>query len=493
MLNRLHAVFSRFLSSVYLKIFASFLATCVLFFIALALFWNNIFNDMFYKDKRELLQARAGDVELALKQMQEGSIFSRELRFALRFIARGINGEIWIAGEGGTILYGSEPDVEGKLIPKRFDDNFAKALRSKSDYFIGHLRDAGPSMDESYLTYFVRVKQNNQSYTIFLHARVEDIRDAVTVVRYYIWVPLLFSLVAVGLILFILSRRLSRPLRHMNEAALALASGDFSAKVPVSGNDEIGQLAHSFNFMIDQLQHWEDTRQDFLTNVSHELRSPLTTLRGMIAALNDKIIPEPRIPHYLQICDREVQRLQRLVGDLLDLARIQNGAGAFHTSRIDAVRTAQDVIDLLAPAIAEKGLKLHVWVPDESTPPAHVQLDSDRYAQVLNNLLYNAMQFSPADGSITVWMGVSNGKFTVRVRDTGIGMSAEEQKRIWERFYKADPSRGARTEGTGLGLTIVKHLVEAMGGSIEVYSEPGNGSEFTVRFPLLRGNAAAEE
>lgn len=485
---------SRLLSSVYLKIFVSFLATCVLFFIGLALFWNNIFNDMFYKDKKALLQARAGDVGLALKQLQEGTIYSRELRFALRFIARGINGEIWIVDPNGTVVYSSEPDVEGKIVPRGFDDNFAQALKRKSDFFLGHLRDVGPGKDENYLTYYTRMKQNNQTYTVFLHGRVEDIRDAITVVRYNIWVPLLFSLAAVAIILYTLSRRLSRPLRQMNEAALALANGDFAAKVPITGNDEVGQLAHSFNFMVDQLQQWEDTRQDFLTNVSHELRSPLTTLRGMIAALNDKIIPEAKIPHYLQICDREVQRLQRLVGDLLDLARIQNGADVFHMGRIDAVRTAQDVIDLLAPAIAEKGLQLHVWVPDETAPVTYVQLDPDRYAQILNNLLYNAMQFSPAGSSITVWIGVSAGKFTVRIRDTGIGMSEEEMKRIWDRFYKADPSRsGTRSEGTGLGLTIVKHLVSGMGGTIEVKSWPGEGSEFCVRFPLARTAALKGE
>lgn len=241
--------------------------------------------------------------------------------------------------------------------------------------------------------------------------------------------------------------------------------------------------------MVEQLQQWEDTRQEFLANVSHELRSPLTTLRGLILAMNDKVIPDHKLPHYLKICDQEVQRLQRLVSELLDLAKIQNSSASFHIRPVDVVRLTKQTVDVLAPSMLEKGVRLEVWLPEDEDGREEklvARLDPDRYAQIVNNLLYNAMQFTPAGQRITVRVGMAADAVTLQVADEGIGMTPEELSRIWDRFYKADPSRGHGTEGTGLGLTIVRHLVLGMSGTIAVDSRVGEGTSFTIRFPLYR-------
>jgi signal transduction histidine kinase len=326
---------------------------------------------------------------------------------------------------------------------------------------------------------------NNQQTIVFLHTPVDDINKIISTVRINIGLPLLFSLFAVGIILFTLSRKLTGPLQQMNKAALSVAEGDFLTRVNITSNDEIGQLANSFNFMAEQLKHWEETRQEFLTNISHELRSPLTILRGLIVGMNDKVISVEEQPRYLEICDQEVQRLQRLVNELLDLARIQNQMDVFELVPINIIEKSKNVIDFIAPVIEDHGLRLEVWIPFDYSVPPLVELDADRYAQILHNLIYNAIQFTPSGNKIKITLRVEDKQFRIIIQDEGSGMSEEEMSRMWERFYKADLSRGNPSEGTGLGLTIVRHLVLGMNGTISVKSVLGQGSEFTVSFPML--------
>ncbi|SFL85074.1 Signal transduction histidine kinase [Paenibacillus sp. 1_12] len=469
-------------SSFYIKIFLTFLVTCILFFVGLALFWNYYFTDLFYKDKKEMLSSRFGEVAKLLPSIQEGTISTREMRFGVRIIARSINGQIWLVDSSGMILNGSS-EREGTLIPKVVDTMFIDGLKGQSGFVAGEYK-LDVRERSGTLTYYAPSQLNGKPIVIFLNVPAIEVSEALAAVRWNIVVPLLFSLLTVGLILYMLSRKLAGPLQQMNRAALELAGGDFTVRVPVTSKDEVGELASSFNFMVDQLVNWEDARQEFLANVSHELRSPLTSLRGLIIAMNDKIIPEEKYGHYLKICDYEVQRLQRLVNDLLDLARIQNGMDVFLTYPMDIVGKTREVLDLIKPTLADKKISLLEQLPDETYHPIVSDLDDDRFAQILQNLLHNAIQFTPSGGTITVCVCEEEGHGTIYILDTGIGISGDELQRIWERFYKAEHSRISRSEGTGLGLTIVKHLVNGMKGTIEVASEVGVGTEFKLSFPL---------
>jgi signal transduction histidine kinase len=364
------------------------------------------------------------------------------------------------------------------------DALFADGLNGHSGTRIGTLFSDSKN-EGSTMTYYTPTQWNGQSVIVFLHTPVVEISEAIAAVRLNILVPLLFSLLAVGLILFNLSRRIAGPLQQMNRAALDFAQGDFSSRVSIRSNDEIGQLAKSFNYMVDQLVEWEDARQEFLANVSHELRSPLTTLRGFIVAMNDKLIEEDKYPHYLRICDGEVQRLQRLVTDLLDLARIQNGVDVFRTRPVALRDIVDETVELLRETVMEKELTLTLSDLNAEEELVEAEVDPDRFSQILQNLVYNAIQFTPPGGSITIMVGKDQGKAMVAVEDTGVGMTEEEQQRVWDRFYKGGVLRGIRTEGTGLGLTIVKHLVTGMKGAIRLESFPGTGTRFTVTFPLF--------
>ncbi|MDQ1909314.1 HAMP domain-containing sensor histidine kinase [Paenibacillus sp. GD4] len=474
----------RLLGSLYIKMFLSFLATCVLFFAGLAFFWNDYFTDFFYKDKKAMLTARAAEVGRLLASVQDGSVTAKELRFGMRIIARGINGTAWLVDTKGTLLYGSS-EKEGTAIPKAMEPLLLDGLKGHTA-FVADQYPFGSGSKEGLLTYYAPAQHQGQPIVIMLQVPAYEINEAIKAVRWNILSPLLFSLVAVGLILYVLSRKLTGPLQQMNKAALEVAGGEFTTRVPISTDDEVGELARSFNFMIDQLEEWEGTRQEFLTNVSHELRSPLTTLRGLILAMKDRVIPEDKYSHYLEICEHEVQRLQRLVSDLLDLARIQNGIDVFRTRPVVLKEKVSEVLELMNKPIADKGLQLVTTLPSEGREPLSAELDPDRFAQILQNLLYNAVQFTPAGGRIQVELTSDDGHTALlKVRDTGVGMSEEELHRIWDRFYKAEHSRVSRSDGTGLGLTIVKHLVGGMKGTISVESEIGKGTEFTVAFPTI--------
>jgi signal transduction histidine kinase len=472
--------------SLYLKIFLSFLATCVLFFVGLGLFWNYYFTDLYYQDKKVLLQSRYTEVTRLLSSFQDGSISTRELRITIRLVARSINGQVLLADAKGNVMNGSS-FMEGNPLPKFMDAIFIDGMKGKSGFEM--TLPQGPDNNRmNMFAYYAPFQLNGQPIVVFLQVPAGDISEAISAVRLNILVPLLFSLLAVGVILYIISRKLAKPLQQMNRAALELASGDFSTRVPVTTLDEVGQLASSFNFMVDQLENWEGSRQEFLANVSHELRSPLTTLRGFIIAMNDRIIPEEKYSHYLQLCDFEVQRLQRLVSDLLDLARIQNGVDSFRLQPVKIRERLEAVLELLKNPIEQHGLGLQVIVPALEFDPIWVYLDPDRFAQIVQNLIYNAIQFTPPGGSITIALDVNESEAVLYIRDTGVGMPTEELSRIWDRFYKADESRTMRTDGgtgTGLGLTIVKHLINGMHGTIEVRSRVGEGTEFRLVFPRM--------
>ena len=471
----------RWYRSFYIKIFLSFLATCILFFIGLALFWNSYFTDLLYKDKKDLLSSRMAEVTKLLPSVADGTISTRELRFGIRIIARSINGQVWLIDAKGNVLNGSS-EREGTVIPSAMDSLFIEGLKGQTGFVAGQYKfEHRPR--EGILTYYAPAQMNGQPIVVFLNVPILEVSEALATVRWNIIVPLVFSLIAVAIILFILSRKLAGPLQQMNRAALEVAGGDFSTRVPVTSEDEVGELAKSFNFMVDQLVQWEDARQEFLANVSHELRSPLTTLRGFIIAMNDKVIPVEKYDHYLKICDNEVQRLQRLVNDLLDLARIQNGSDVFQTRPISLNEVLGHVLTLMKSPIHEKQLVLHELIPYKEEP-VMVELDTDRFIQVMQNLIYNAIQFTPSGGIITVEMYKEGDQAVIWVRDTGIGMEQEELHRIWDRFYKVEHSRTSVSGGTGLGLTIVKHLVSGMKGSISVTSRPGAGTDFKLTFPL---------
>lgn len=274
-------------------------------------------------------------------------------------------------------------------------------------------------------------------------------------------------------------RQLTTPLTEISEAATRFGEGDFSARVRVSGEDEMSALADSFNKMADSLSEFENFRRSFVANVSHELRTPMTTIGGYVDGILDGTIPPERQEHYLGIVSSEIKRLSRLTTSQLNVSRIEEGNFKLSLGNFNSWDVMLSVLYSAESRIVEKKIK----ITDMFVKPRFVTVDNDMLYQIYYNLLDNAIKFTPEGGTITITIeqtGEKNADTVTRIRNTGAGIPASELPSIFGRFYKTDKSRSLDRTGTGLGLYIVKTLVSRLGGKITVESIEGEYTEFAL-------------
>ena len=287
------------------------------------------------------------------------------------------------------------------------------------------------------------------------------------------------GLVIAALLAWLVNRGIVSALGRLQAAAQAVATGDYHERVPVRGPDEIRDVARAFNHMAEQVQATQVAQQDFLANVSHDLRTPLTSIQGFSQAIIDGTSQDPA--HHARIIYDEAGRLNRLVGELLDLARISAGRLSMRHGRLNLAPIARNVAERLSIKAANKGLHL----VQDIQPVPDMAGDGDRLAQVLTNLVDNAIKFTPEGGTVRISVTPTGGGIQVAVSDTGQGIPPEDLPRIFERFYQVDKARGPR-RGTGLGLAITAEIVHAHGGRIRADSGGlGKGTTFTLWFPAL--------
>ena len=299
-----------------------------------------------------------------------------------------------------------------------------------------------------------------------------------------LWSPYVWGLfIAAGaggllaaLAAFLVARRISRPIDRIAQAARTLTGGTHPEPVPVEGAAEIATLAVSFNALVEQLQRAQEAERNFLLSVSHELKTPLTAIRGYAEAVEDGAI-DPR--EAAATVTAEARRLERLVKDLLDLARMNRTDFSVHNAEIDLAEVVEDAVRRYQQAAAEFGVMLHAV----TTGPAPAIADADRVLQVVSNLVENALRMTPAGGQVRVVAAPG----ILRVEDTGPGLDAGDRERAFERFYLHERYGRERPVGTGLGLAIVKELTQAMGGSVAVESQAGYLTVFTVRLGVPVG------
>ncbi|RME86606.1 MAG: HAMP domain-containing protein [Anaerolineae bacterium] len=293
-----------------------------------------------------------------------------------------------------------------------------------------------------------------------------------------LWAALAAGLAALSVSVF-LSRRVVAPVHAMMAASKRIAAGHYDERVPETGQDELGQLAHSFNRMAAQLEQVEQMRRRLIGDVAHELRTPLTAIKGSMEGLIDGVLPATT-ETYHQIY-QEAERLNRLVDDLQELSRVEAGAYELNLHAADLHILVGTVVKRLRRAFEEKNIRLTIDLPPNLPP---VSADDDRIIQVLTNLLDNARRYTPSGGTVTLRAVQSGKEVRITVQDTGIGIPPEHLPHIFDRFYRVDASRSRRAGGSGIGLTIARHLVEAHGGRIWVESEVGKGSAFTFTLPI---------
>jgi signal transduction histidine kinase len=274
------------------------------------------------------------------------------------------------------------------------------------------------------------------------------------------------------------------PLAHMAAASKAVAEGDFDQQLPLKGPQEVRSLAQSFNEMVKNVQSSWKAQRDFVANVSHELKTPLTSIQGFAQAILDGTAAEAESQQRaVQVIYDESDRLRRLVEDLLDLARLDAGQVVFEKQSVDMNALLEGVVEKLSIRAAEKSVRIETRLPKL---PSLIG-DGDRLAQVFTNLIDNAIKHTPGGEKVSLKGEVEGGWVTLHVDDHGEGIPPDELSRIFERFYQLDKARaGGRERGVGLGLAITREIVQIHGGRVVAQSVVGRGSRFSVQLPIVR-------
>jgi len=293
----------------------------------------------------------------------------------------------------------------------------------------------------------------------------------------------MWIMIAMLIAIYFISERLIGPLRSMRKAAKEFAVGHYDARVDVIGHDEVAELANSFNNMADSIEKNEMMRRTFLANISHDLRTPMTTISGFIDGIIDGVIPQDKHNYYLSVIASEVRRLSRLVNSLLDITRIQAGERKFEMKEFDICEMARRILITFEQKIEEKNLDVE-FECDEDHMLATA--DSDAIHQILYNICDNAVKFSKEKGRLRLSVRYYDKKITVSVYNEGEGILKEDLPYVFDRFYKADKSRGLDKSGVGLGMYISKTIIEAHGEKIWAQSESGEYCEFSFTLKRAR-------
>ncbi|PEJ19846.1 two-component sensor histidine kinase, partial [Bacillus toyonensis] len=273
---------------------------------------------------------------------------------------------------------------------------------------------------------------------------------------------------------------ITKPLSQMERVANHFATGDFSERITISSEDEIGRLGKAFNKMAHSLETEDVKRKEFLANVSHELRTPLSYIKGYSEAILDGVAKGPQQEKVTQLIHKEADRMQRLVHDLLDLAQLEGEHFPLKKQPIVFSQLIEDVLDTYELKFIEKKLRISTNL----NPEIIVMIDEDRMQQVLHNVLDNAIRYTNQNGNIIITLEQIDDYCELKIKDTGIGIDAEHLENLGERFYRVDKARSRQHGGTGLGLAIVRQIVHIHDGEWKIESEKGKGTTVFIKLKI---------
>ena len=368
-----------------------------------------------------------------------------------------------------------DTDPESSLILIRIR---AKTLISNESYISGFLRD-----NHFKVWLFAGYKLADGNWLVATEIRPKLV--LFSVLKDEVFGPLILtgagSMLLAIFIAWLMALQISSPLRKLAKATQMVAAGHYP-QLQENGPQEVHQLAHAFNQMTRQVQESQQSQRDFLANVSHELKTPLTSIQGFAQAIQDGAVQDPEaLQHAAGVISSEAARMHRLVMDLLALTRLESGTADLVEEPLNLNILLKSVLDKFSLQADKAEVNLAV----ELDPLPDIVGDGDRLAQVFSNLIDNALKYSSPGGTVTLWAKLEDGNALISVADEGIGIDPEEQKRIFERFYQVDRARkGGAGRGVGLGLAIAQQIILAHHGELRLKSAPGKGSTFIVRLPV---------
>lgn len=472
-------LFSKYLQISLAIVLVSFLILGVMLVFFVARYSEN--------DKRELLTENAHSVADLISDTS--TLVDNNLRLGqfdllqtvMATISRSINASIFISNNLGDTQLCSEGERcmhNGFRVP----ESIMKSALS-GEYF--ETSNLGGLYKNNYYTVGVPIIVNSGGQNIavgvaFVSSEASSISEFTANITKIFFFAAIATFAIVFCMVGLYTYNMVRPLRQMAQAAKSFGAGDFSSRVPVTSQDEIGQLAIAFNNMADSLATSEGTRRSFIANVSHELKTPMTTIAGFIDGILDGTIPPQRQSYYLKIVSTEVRRLSRLVQSMLALSRIDSGELRMNKQRFDLTNILISTLLTFEQKIGDRNIRVEGL---EETETVFVDGDPDMIHQVVYNLIENAVKFTNEGGYIRLNLTDGPERTSLEICNSGQGIQPDELPHIFERFYKTDKSRSKDKNGMGLGLYIVKTILRLHGGDITAASETGSYCSFTLWLP----------
>lgn len=467
----------------HLKIFACYLVFAILVIILLSTLTQNMTNQ-FLREHEALQMYR----ESTLMASDLKDVFVKDsdklsnIRHSLETSAKYMSAEIWIVDVHGTLLFDSNtPSVYANAVDGIFKEieGFNIQDFGSSYYQIGNFYG---SFDEDTLTVFSTIANSYkvQGY-ILIHKPMTQVLAQSTGIVDIAFLSVMIVLVFALILLVVFNFIVYKPIRKITNVAEAYARGNFSEKIKIQSNDEIGYLADTLNYMATELDTLEEEQRNFISNISHDFRSPLTSIKGYLEAMMDGTIPVEMQEKYLNIILFETERLNKLTQNILDLNQFGNRGMSLKITEFDINQIIRTTTLTFEGVCNKKGLSFDLLLTGSEL---FVKGDMGKIQQVLYNLIDNATKFANNNTAIIIETNIRNEKVLISVKDKGIGIPSDSVKKVWERFYKTDQSRGRDKKGSGLGLAIVKEIVQAHNENINVISTEGVGTEFIFTLPL---------
>ncbi|CCJ32710.1 sensor histidine kinase [Caloramator australicus] len=460
--------------SLFAKLIITYFVILAISFSLVAIFLSQWFYNYSVNQKAATLIKQGTVLKDIVSDYFDRKISKKKLKDELLLIDRLVNARIWVVDKYGYIYAYTEPtiDYEKQLTFTEFQDVISGKIVIKKDSFKGIFKK--PMLTVGIPVYV----DDNVLSAIFLHTSLDEIRFALKKVYIVIWMSAFFATVISLFIIFYISEKiLIRPLSKINDTAKAISKGEFDKRVDIDSEDEIGKLANSFNYMADTLKNLENMRRNFIADVSHELRSPMTSINGFISGMLDGTIPMEKWTKYLEIVHDEIKRLIRLINDLLDLASLESGEFSLKIGIFDINELIRQRIIKFEDKINKKKVNVNVYLIEKRMM---VKGDRDRIDQVLTNIIDNAIKFVHEGGNIEIRTEIKEDRLLVSIFNDGPPIPKEDIKYIWDRFHKGDKSR-TKGGGTGLGLSIARQIINKHNQTIWVESgEKGTKFTFTL-------------